>query len=154
MQPSLARHLLITCSLISAIVLVPISAFSQVTEDATVIRSASSTLIEKLLEAAELDHSPIKHNVYSFKVRGYKAIVFVKDDDIQLYAGFSGKKVSLNRINDWNKGKRFSRAYLDDDGDAVLEADLDFEGGVTAETIIRFFGLFAQSVEAFSDHLE
>ena len=39
-------------------------------------------------------------------------------------------------------------------GDAVLDADLDFEGGVTGETLLRFLKIFSDSVEAFSEHLD
>ncbi len=119
-----------------------------------IVKHASGTLIEQILDAAKIDYSEVKQNVYSFKVRGYKAVIFVKPGDIQLYAVFTGRKITLNRINDWNREHRFSKAYLDNDGDAALESDLDFDGGVTGATIGNFFALFARSIEAFSDHLK
>ena len=119
-----------------------------------VVKYASSKLVEGLLEALDLTYEEINDGVYSFKMNGYKVVLVNKGEDIQILAFFSGKKITLTRINEWNKTKRFSRAYLDDDGDAVLDADLDFEGGVTGETLLRFLKIFSDSVEAFSEHLD
>lgn len=119
-----------------------------------VVKYASSKLIEGLLENLDLTYEEINDGAYSFKMNGYKVILVNKGEDIQILAFFSGKKITLTRINEWNKTKRFSRAYLDDDGDAVLDADLDFEGGVTGETLLRFLKIFSDSVEAFSEHLD
>lgn len=65
-------------------------------------------------------------------------ILFLNCDDnkqncttLQYYMGYSdADATSLERINEWNKTKRFARAYRDNDGDPVLEmdVDLDFDG--------------------------
>ena len=54
------------------------------------------------------------------------------------------------RLNGWNREKLFSRAYLDEDGDPVLEADLDLEGGVTNEAIRAFLENFRDSMREFT----
>ncbi len=47
---------------------------------------------------------------------------------LQYYMGFSdAKDVSLDKLNKWNKDKRFARAYKDDEGDPVLEMDVDLD---------------------------
>lgn len=47
---------------------------------------------------------------------------------IQFYMGFTdAKATSLERLNSINKGMRFGRTYRDDDGDPVLEMDLDMD---------------------------
>lgn len=120
----------------------------------SVVNNASSKLIESLLDKLSIRYKEVGNGSYGFTVKGYKVILFNKGDDIQLCAIFSGKRVTLNRINEWNREKRFSRAYLDKDGDAIIEADLDFEGGVTSETLLRFIAIYVQSVESFSDHIE
>jgi hypothetical protein len=49
--------------------------------------------------------------------------------------------VPLERINEWNRSQRFGRAYLDKDGDPVIEMDLDLDdGGLSA-------ALFADNLE-------
>lgn len=39
---------------------------------------------------------------------------------------------SLQAMNDWNRERRFSAAYLDSNGDATLEYDVNLAGGVMA----------------------
>ncbi|BBL94652.1 hypothetical protein TthHC11_21860 (plasmid) [Thermus thermophilus] len=53
------------------------------------------------------------------------------------------------RLNGWNREKLFSRAYLDEDGDPVLEADLDLEGGVTNGAIRALLENFRDSMREF-----
>lgn len=49
---------------------------------------------------------------------------------IQFYAGFKSEgKVSIEAMNDWNKTNRFSRAYIDNDEDPVIEMDVDLDDG-------------------------
>jgi len=48
-------------------------------------------------------------------------------------------------INDWNRGARFGRAYVDDSGDPVVELDLLLAGGVTAQTIKEYITVFAEA---------
>jgi hypothetical protein len=57
---------------------------------------------------------------------------------------------SLERINAWNREKRFSQAYLDTDGDPVLESDLRLKDGVTRETIVSFLKIFEVSLSEFA----
>ncbi|WP_447725414.1 YbjN domain-containing protein [Sphingomonas koreensis] len=66
---------------------------------------------------------------------------------VQFYAGFEKPKMDLARANAWNRDKRFGRAYLDKDGDAALEMDVNIEpGGMPRE-------LFADSLSIWSDLL-
>ncbi|HEY0623687.1 YbjN domain-containing protein [Sphingomonas sp.] len=64
---------------------------------------------------------------------------------VQFYAGFQKPKMDLARANAWNRDKRFGRAYIDKDGDAALEMDVNVEpGGMPRE-------LFADSLNIWSD---
>ncbi|SDF51902.1 Putative sensory transduction regulator [Thermus arciformis] len=68
------------------------------------------------------------------------------------FTGFAPeKRPDHARINEWNREKLFSRAYLDEDGDPVVEADLDLEGGVTDGAIREFLETFRETLEAFAD---
>ncbi|MGF1656078.1 MAG: YbjN domain-containing protein [Verrucomicrobiales bacterium] len=78
---------------------------------------------------------------------------FVKQGDIQLYAGFTDSSANLETVNEWNKNRRFSRSYLDNDGDPIIEADLDFDGGVTREGVRKFIQLFELSLQAFREEV-
>lgn len=60
----------------------------------------------------------------------------------------------LERINQWNRERRFSRAYLDDEGAAWVESDLDLTGGVSLGAVQAFLELFAEEVlPDFMDHI-
>jgi hypothetical protein len=130
------------------------SSFALDTEQRDIVTHASAPLIEAVLNEIDAKYSEVDNNSYKFKLKGYKVVMFNKGKDIQLYAGFKAKRITLSRINEWNKTKRFGRAYLDNSNDPVIEADLDFEGGVTAEAIVRFVALFGQLVEGFAEYIE
>jgi len=87
---------------------------------------------------------------------GIKVLFFTSENqiNIQAYAGFSGGGVTLETINEWNKNKRFSHAYLDKDNDPAIELDLDLDGGwVTEEHLMVFFRLTKLSVTKFKAHI-
>jgi Putative bacterial sensory transduction regulator len=42
-------------------------------------------------------------------------------------------KRSLEKLNEWNRTKRFGKAYLDSDGDVCLQMNVDLDGGVRRE---------------------
>jgi hypothetical protein len=88
---------------------------------------------------------------FIFTMEGYKVVLLNYPNSIQLYAGFkSGGKVSLDTINTWNREKRFSRAYIDSENDAVIESDLDLEGGVSNKAIDEFIRTFRTSLKDFT----
>jgi hypothetical protein len=86
---------------------------------------------------------------------GYGVYLFLlnKNTDGQLYVVFKGK-VKTDLMNKWNRDHRFSRAYRDDDGDAVLEADLDFAGGVTEEAIKAWVRLFRDMTMDYAAYVD
>ena len=72
---------------------------------------------------------------------------------LMLYCGFQGNKVNITKVNEWNKKHRFSRAYIDDSGDPVLESDLDFDGGVTLDSLKLFVTVFKSSATEYKKFL-
>ncbi|MEM8876288.1 MAG: YbjN domain-containing protein, partial [Pseudomonadota bacterium] len=50
---------------------------------------------------------------------------------IQFYAGWTDIDMSLRDMNEWNKTKRWFQAYQDDEGDSVIEMDVNMFGGVS-----------------------
>ncbi len=103
-----------------------------------------------ILKQRNLEFEKVKDGVFRLKLLDLKVLLFRKDTNLQLYAGFTTKgKVSCDTINQWNKGKRFSRAYIDDEGDAVIESDMDLEGGVSPKAIGVFIDTFKLSLAAF-----
>jgi len=121
-------------------------------ESGEIIKDLSATSAERILEALKIEYSEVKPGIYSFNLGGYKTLLFNKGKNIQFYASFK-KKTTLGRINDWNSSKRYTRAYLDKDGDPVLEADLDLEGGVSYGALAEFIKTWVTSVKLFTQHI-
>jgi hypothetical protein len=74
---------------------------------------------------------------------------------LQYYMGFSdAKEVSLDKLNKWNKNKRFARAYKDDEGDPVLEMDVDLDfAGIPRENIGESFNTWASLMDSFREYV-
>lgn len=76
----------------------------------------------------------------SWMIEGYKTQVFVAEDgqSLQFHSSFSDTGADLAKVNAWNGTKRYSRSYLDEDGDPHVELDLDLAGGVTEARVVDF----------------
>lgn len=74
---------------------------------------------------------------------------------LQYYMGFSdAKDVSLEKLNKWNKDKRFARAYKDDEGDPVLEMDVDLDfAGIPRENVGETFNTWASLMDSFREYI-
>ena len=67
---------------------------------------------------------------------------------IQFSAGFQGAEDKAARIAEWNRTKRFGRAYLDG-ATVYVEMDMDMEHGATTEAVANNFERWAAVVEQF-----
>lgn len=85
-----------------------------------------------------------------FKADGMTYVVYLYDDgDLQLYFALTGIHVTPEVMNEWNRTKRLSRAYLDTDQDPVLEADLLSDAGLSARMVARWVQVFVQGSGLF-----
>lgn len=111
----------------------------------------------------------LKYNGFDFKSQTYQdKTVLVVDIDgittvihfygkgpefssIQLYSGFvRDKDSSVSTMNEWNSEYRFTRAYIDDEGDPVLEMDINFAfGGISERQLEDNLLLWELSVQQF-----
>ncbi len=80
---------------------------------------------------------------FKIKANGRTLVMFRFDDgDFQLYYGVSGIKVDYKTINEWNRTKRLSRAYIDRVNDPVVESDLQGDVGLTSKQLLSFTKTF------------
>ena len=94
--------------------------------------------------------SPFKEGVILVKINGRSLLLFNNEDgDLQAYYSLSGAKLDYRDMNTWNREHRLSRAYLDDEMDPVLEADLLANAGLSRRHVTEFFSVFRQSSDAF-----
>jgi hypothetical protein len=92
---------------------------------------------------------------------GFKfLVIFMNCDDkfancktVQFYMGFNdAKAVSLERLNEWNRDSRFARAYRDNEGDPVLEMDLDLDfKGLPRENVEESMNTWFNLMQAYRD---
>ncbi len=74
-------------------------------------------------------------------------------EDINFYAGFSDLKPDLESINAWNRDKRFGKAYLDSELDAVIEWDVNLEYGVTRDNLDAAFSVWSLILDQYTDYV-
>lgn len=113
-----------------------------------------SVTVEQLAEFMAGEGYAVEVNQKGFvqwKLEGFRCQVFVSNDteSLQFHSSFSDGTATLERVNMWNRTKRYSRTYLDEEGDPHLELDLDLVGGVTPDRIRDFLKTCRASFEAW-----
>jgi hypothetical protein len=106
-----------------------------------------SILREMGLDAAEKPGE--KSAIFNFQLAGYGVSLDSHAGFMELQLALSGK-VAAAAMNEWNRTRRFTRAYMDSDGSATLEAALDYRGGVVKTAIEAFIKGFGDVIPAFS----
>ena len=114
--------------------------------------------VEELAELMEGEGYAVEVNNDRFvqwKVDGYRCQVFVADDSqaVQFHVSFADGNATLKKVNLWNATKRFSRTYLDEDGDPHLEIDLDLAGGVTQDRVLDYLRTCKVSLATWCDEV-
>jgi hypothetical protein len=156
-----------TLVLLAALALAPMAAPSEAwaaTRQDLVYTSISGPELSGILAGmgitAELTTDSSGDPQLTFQLGAYKVLLVTYGCEagscksVQLYAGFSmGKKTALEKINEWNRDRRFGRAYLDGEGDPVVEYDLDLEGGVSKGAIEEWVRTFQSIAEAYASHV-
>lgn len=109
--------------------------------DKDVIESVTRNDVQELLEDEGFSVEVDEDGDLLWKLEGYNTWMFIAKDgeSLQFYAPFGDGNATLKKVNTWNQTRRYSRSYLDDEGDPRLELDLDMAGGVTVARIKDFF---------------
>jgi len=86
-----------------------------------------------------ISKAPAGENIH-WRIDGRVTLLLISENrlSVQFYVGITDSNGNLERVNAWNTSRRYSRSYMDRDGDPVLELDLDLTGGIT-EARIRDF---------------
>ena len=92
--------------------------------------------------------------VVTFKSEGLTIFVLIDDDGDQSFVcGFKGRTVELSEMNEWNRSRRFARAFVDKDGGAFLQYDVVGVLGLSDEVTKKNVALFAASARTFRTFL-
>jgi hypothetical protein len=74
---------------------------------------------------------------------------------VQFHSGYDLKTpVGLEKINEWNRTKRFGRAFLDAENDPILEMDVDLDdGGMSQALFIDNLQFWSSILGEFEKHI-
>jgi len=72
--------------------------------------------------------SGYKCNIFCYSLGGNPERVA----SLQFHCAFGDLKPSMDKVNAWNRQKRFVKVYVDSDGDAGFEMDVSLRGVSTA----------------------
>jgi hypothetical protein len=117
-----------------------------------VIKEISYEDTERILGTMKIEYESVSEGTYRFQLEGYKTLLLSKKINLQLYASFK-HKTTQSRINEWNRDKRYTRAYIDKEGDPCLELDLDLEGGSSMGAVREMFRTWRTCVKLFTEHI-
>eukprot|EP01033_Poteriospumella_lacustris_P011925 gene11925-8510_t len=141
--------------LVTALVLGVVTALY---EKSQVISSLTREQIREVLQTNGFGSELIdgKDNILRIIISGMRGSLIIGQASLQFYAAASkvgSEDQMLRAVNLWNLEKRFSRSYVDRDGDPVLELDLDLHGGVTYERVEDFLTTVTKSLLAWTMHM-
>lgn len=136
---------------LAALGLVMLAAAARPASAQDVMTSVSAKHMETILDDMGLKFEKKSDTSWRVDLDGKKVLLIMANDntDAQLYIGFGDVTVKPSQMNTWNSDHRFGRAYADDDGNPVLESDLDFAGGVSDKTIETWIKLFSAQVKSY-----
>jgi hypothetical protein len=119
---------------------------------AALISSVDLETLQKMVQALGFECTRGKDgagnpdNYFVFRAEGYKVVGQVPTPDTISLANVFSDKLTLEDFNEWNRMNRFSRVYLEKDGNAVIESEISLDGGVTQAYIDGTIRLFRESV--------
>jgi hypothetical protein len=110
------------------------------------LRKFSLQQLAKIVKEEGYGKVSVHDDHLRFKADGRTFALYLYDNgDLQMYYGITGVVLNHGDVNKWNRDYRLSRAYTDDDGDPVLEADLLANAGMTEKIITEFIKVFVDS---------
>ncbi len=61
--------------------------------------------------------------------------------------------VDMTQVHDWNRDRRFGKAYIDDENDPVLEMNVNLWGGVSETNLNDTFDWWRVLLESFEEYI-
>lgn len=86
------------------------------------------------------------------RMNGYQVIAFVQENDhpvLRYYFAIAGTDATLVDLDEWNRERYFTKAYMDNEGDPVLEMVVNLEGGITVANLRHSIRTYSQALTAF-----
>ena len=139
-----------------ALASIPIAQARDIPSDGVTLEDVAAWLRESG-NVASIANDGAGHTIVSSKLGGVKFGVYMFDcnnskrcGSIQFAAGWpTNGKIQVTKVNDWNRTKRWGRAYLDNSGGIWLESDCDLTPGGSYELLNDMFATWKKSVDGF-----
>lgn len=97
---------------------------------------------------SEVDGVPFRVLFYGCAPRPCETLQFTTGFDL-------ARPMTLARVNDWNRDRRFGKAFLDEEGDPFVEMDVNLYGeGIGRRTFEDTLDLWRQVLSDFRDHID
>jgi hypothetical protein len=125
-------------------------------DDTRVVTSIAGADVNEILKASGFIGGKIDDDGdVLVKIEGKSVYFIVAEDQASLQARTAWStddetRPTAERLNEWNRSKKYSKTYFDKDRDPVLELDLDLAGGVTVARIKDFISTTQISVRRFT----
>ncbi|QAY79001.1 YbjN domain-containing protein [Sphingosinicella sp. BN140058] len=96
-----------------------------------------------------------KHDGSTFKILFYNCTDHKNCATVQFHSGYDlDAAIPLDKINAWNKSQRFGRAYVDEEGDPIIQMDLDLDdGGISKALFADNLEYWTSVLDQFEEHI-
>ncbi|MBM2577839.1 YbjN domain-containing protein [Jannaschia sp. Os4] len=74
--------------------------------------------------------------------------------NVMFAAGFASPGATPDRVNEWNAAQLYSRAFVDDTGEAVLELPINTTGGISTAAFSDGLDWWLTLLPEFRDHVQ
>ncbi|MDR1164392.1 MAG: YbjN domain-containing protein [Deltaproteobacteria bacterium] len=139
-------------SLLTTLLVAGMASQNALAADGTVHKKITGDELASLMRGwnYDVDHEAGESRViWELNGRRGSFAVDSKNEAILYYTAIQNEGTTIEEVNAWNQTKRFSRSYMDEDNDPVLELDLDFAGGITEARLHDFIITVEQSHRAW-----
>jgi hypothetical protein len=135
---------------------IPFAQAREIPSDGVTLEDVQAWLRESGNEA-QITNDGAGHTIVSSKLGSTKFGVYMFDcnngkrcGSVQFASGWpTGGRIQVAKVNEWNRTKRWGRAYLDESGGIWLECDVDLTPGGSYELLNDMFATWKKSVEGF-----
>lgn len=128
-------------------------------DDTQVVTTLSGARLNDILQASGFSGGKVDEDGGVLIRIASKPVYFTVGDEqesIQAHTAWTTNdttRPSADKMNDWNRTKRYSKVYFDNDRDPVLQLDLDLAGGVTVARIKDFAFTTQVSITRFTEEV-
>ena len=128
-------------------------------DDAQVVTTMTGMRLNEILDATGFHGGKVDEDDGVLVRIASKPVYFTIGEDqesIQAHTAWmtdEKTRPSADKMNDWNRTKRYSKVYFDSDRDPVLQLDLDLAGGVTVARIKDFAFTTQVSITKFTEEV-